>query len=208
VVGVLGIATAEGYALNIAAFMQALKEGGFIEARNVVIEQRWVNYQYDRLPEMAADLVRRRVAVILAVGTAEALAAKAATTNIPIVFAMGGDPVALGLVASLSRPGGNVTGIANLSGELNPKQLQLLRQLKPDAVAFGVLADPAFPSTQSLVADLNAGARALGQQLVFANASTDSDLEPAFATFSQQHVGAVLVGTSALYNRAQKNLPR
>src|SRR6516164_9025526 len=95
VVGVLGIATAEGYVLNIAAFMQALKEGGFIEAQNVVIEQRWVNYQYDRLAEMAAELVRRRVAVILAVGTAEALAAKAATTTIPIVFSMGGDPVAL-----------------------------------------------------------------------------------------------------------------
>jgi putative tryptophan/tyrosine transport system substrate-binding protein len=142
VIGVLGIGTAEGYALNVAAFMQGLKEGGFIEGQNVVIEQRWANYQYGRLPEMAADLVRRRVAVMLATGTSEALAAKAATTTIPIVFAMGGDPVALGVVASLNRPGANLTGIANLSADLLPKQLQLLRELVPNATLFGVLADP------------------------------------------------------------------
>jgi putative ABC transport system substrate-binding protein len=206
VIGVLGIATAEGYALNIAAFMQALKEGGFIEGQNVVIEQRWANYQYDRLPEMAADLVRRRVAVMLATGTAEALAAKAATTTIPIVFSMGGDPVALGLVASLNRPGANLTGIANLSAELLPKQLQLLRDLLPNATPFGVLADPAFPSTPSLIEGLQAAARTLGPQLIVVDATTDSDLEPAFVSFSQQHVGAVLVGTSPLYPRRTEKL--
>jgi putative ABC transport system substrate-binding protein len=162
VIGVLGIGTAEGYALNIAAFMQGLKEGGFIEGQNVVIEQRWANYQYDRLPEMAADLVRRRVAVMLATGTSEALAAKAATTTIPIVFSMGGDPVALGAVASLNRPGANLTGIANLSADLLPKQLQLLRELVPNATLFGVLADPVFPSTPSLIEGLQAAARTLG----------------------------------------------
>jgi putative tryptophan/tyrosine transport system substrate-binding protein len=133
------------------------------------------------------------------------LAAKAATTTIPIVFTTAGDPVALGLVASLNRPGGNVTGIAGLSAELASKKLQLLRELTPNAAVFGVLADPAFPATQS-VADLQAAARTLGLQLVVVNARTDSDLEMAFATFSQQHVGAVLVGLSSFYTRRMEQL--
>ena len=160
----------------------------------------------DRLPALAADLVRRRVAVIVASGTPAALAAKAATTTIPIVFATGGDPVALGLVASLNRPGANLTGSANLAAELAPKRLQLLRELIPNAALFGVLADPAFPDTQSVIADLQAAARTLGLQLVVVNARTDSDLETAFATFSQQRVGAVLVGSSTFYNRRMEQL--
>jgi putative ABC transport system substrate-binding protein len=126
-----------------------------------------------------------------------ALAAKAATTTIPIVFSSGADPVALGLVARLNRPGANLTGIANLAGELAPKQLQLLRELIPSAAVFGVLADPAFPPTQSTISYLQAAARTLGGRLVVVNARTESDLEPAFATFSQQHVGAVLIADSA-----------
>jgi putative tryptophan/tyrosine transport system substrate-binding protein len=181
---------------NTVPFLQGLKETGYVVGQNVAIEYRWAENQPDRLPALAADLVRRRVAVIVCSGTPAALAAKAATTTIPIVFSTGGDPIALGLVASLNRPGANVTGIANLVGELAPKRLQLLRELLPNAALFGVLADPAFPVTQSAIADLQAAARTLGLQLVVANGRTDSDLETAFATFSQQHVGAVLVGDS------------
>jgi len=162
--------------------------------------------QLDRLPALAADLVRRRVAVIFASGTAAALAAKAATTTIPIVFSTGGDPVGLGLVASLNRPGANLTGITALTAELAPKRLQLLRELIPNAAVFGVLADPAFPFTPSTIADLQAAARTLGLQLVVVNARTDSDLEMAFATFSQQRVGAVLVGPSTSFDRRPEQL--
>jgi putative tryptophan/tyrosine transport system substrate-binding protein len=141
--------------------------------------------------------------VIVASDTPASLAAKAATTTIPIVFVTGGDPVALGLVASLNRPGGNVTGTAVLSGELAPKRLQLLHDLIPNAARFGVLADPAIATTQFVVADLQAAARTLGLQLVVVNARTDNDLETAFATFWQQRVGAVLVGTGGgtFFNR-------
>jgi putative ABC transport system substrate-binding protein len=179
---------------------------GRVEGQNVAIEYRWAENQYDRLPALVADLVRRRVAVIVASGNPPAVAAKAATTTIPIVFSAGSDPVALGLIASLNWPGANLTGIANLSAELLPKQLQLLRELIPNAARFGVLADPAFPGIQSTIADLEAAARILGLQLVVRNASTDSDIEAAFATFSQQGVGAVLVGKGNLYPRRTQQL--
>ena len=166
----------------------------------------WAENQYDRLPALAADFVRHRVAVIVAGGTETAVVAKAATTTIPIVFTTAGDPVALGLVASLSRPGANLTGSAVLTTELAPKRLQLLRELIPNAALFGVLADPAFPSTQSQVADLQAGARTLGLQLTIVYARTDSDLEAAFATFSQQRTGAVVVSDSNFYTRHMEQL--
>jgi putative ABC transport system substrate-binding protein len=185
-------------------FLQGLKEVGYVEGQNVAVEYRYAENQMDRLPSLAADLVRRRVVMIVASGTAVAVPAKAATTTIPIVFTGGGDPVALGLVASLNRPGANVTGIANLAAELAPKQLQLLRELVPSAAVFGVLADPASPATY--VADLQAAAHTLGLPLVVVNARTDSDLEPAFATFSQQRVGAVFVCTSTFYNRRVEKL--
>jgi putative ABC transport system substrate-binding protein len=191
---------------NIVAFLQGLKETGYVEGQNVAVEYRYAENQYDRLPALAADLVRRRVAVIVASGTGVAVPAKAATTTIPIVFAGGGDPVALGLVASLNRPGANVTGIAALAAELSPKQLQLLRELIPNAAVFGVLADPAIPATPSVITDLQAAARTLGLQLIVVNARTDGDLETAFATFSQQLVGAVLVGLSTLYTRRTEQL--
>jgi putative ABC transport system substrate-binding protein len=191
-------------------FLQALKETGYVEGQNVAIEYRYAENQYDRLPALAADLVRRRVAVIVAAGVVASLAAKAATKTIPIVFLTGSDPVALGLVASLNRPGGNLTGIVDLSVELGSKQLQLLRELLPNAGRVGLLADPvSYPETQyfqSTIADLQAAAHTLGLQLVVANASTDSDLETAFATFSQQHVGAVLIGSSNFFPARMEQL--
>jgi putative ABC transport system substrate-binding protein len=134
------------------------------------------------------------------------LAAKAATTTIPIVFGAGTDPVALGLVASLNRPGANLTGITGLSAELAPKQLQLLHELIPNAVRFGILVDPTFPVTPSLIADLQVGARSLGMQLIVVNARTNSDLETAFATFSRQRVGAVLASNGAFFSRRAEQL--
>jgi len=202
VVGFLSAQSAEVEYIVTVPFLRGLKETGYIEGQNVAVEYQYADNQLDRLPVLAAgliNLVRRRVVVIVARGTAEALAAKAATTTIPIVFAVGSDPVALGLVASLNRPGANLTGIAVLAAELAPKRLQLLRELIPNSSLFGVLVDPAFPATQSTIADLHPAARSLGLQLVVANARTDSDLETAFATFSQQHVGAVLVGDSTLF---------
>jgi putative tryptophan/tyrosine transport system substrate-binding protein len=187
-------------------FLQGLKETGYVDGQNVAVDYRYADNQNDRLPALAGDLVRRRVAVIVANETPGALAAKAATSIIPIVTTTGGDPVALGLVASLNRPGGNVTGIANLAGELAPKRLQLLHDLIPNVALFGVLADPAFPPTQSTIAELQAAARALAVQVVVVNARTDSDLEPAFASFSQQRAGAVLVSDSNFFNRRTEQL--
>jgi putative ABC transport system substrate-binding protein len=202
VIGYLSAQSAKDDYKNFTVpFLQGLTITGHVEGQNVAIEYRWAENQYDRLPALVADLVRRRVAVIVASGNPPAVAAKAATTTIPIVFSAGSDPVALGLIAGLNRPGANLTGIANLTAELGPKQLQLLRELIPNAARFGVLADPAFPGIQSTIADLEAAARMLGVQLVVVNARTDSDLETAFATFSQQRAGAVLVGNGNLYPR-------
>jgi putative ABC transport system substrate-binding protein len=160
VIGYLSVQSADDEYKNFTVpFLQGLKETGYVEGQNVAVEYRYAENQMDRLPELAADLVRRRVAIIVAAGTPAALAAKPATTTIPIVFSAGGNPVALGLVASLNRPGANLTGIANLSAELAPKQLQLLRELIPNAAVFGVLVDPAFPPTPYIIADLQAAAR-------------------------------------------------
>jgi putative tryptophan/tyrosine transport system substrate-binding protein len=206
VIGFLSPQSADDEYKNITVpFLQGLKETGYVDGQNVAVEYRYAENQFDRLPTLAADLVRRRVAVI-AGDTTGALAAKAATTTIPIVFVTAGDPVALGLVASLNRPGANVTGSVLLAAELAPKQLQLLRELMPNVALFGVLADPAYPATQSVITDLQAAARTLGLQLGVVNARTDSDLETAFATFSQQRVGAVLVVASSLYSRRMEQL--
>jgi putative ABC transport system substrate-binding protein len=207
VIGFLSPQSAEDYYKYIAVpFLQGLKETGYVEGQNAAVEYRYAENQSDRLPVLAADLVRRRVAVIVAAGAEATLAAKAATTTTPIVFLAGGDPVSLGLVASLNRPGANVTGSADLTGELTPKRLQLLRELIPGASVFGVLADPTAPQTQFVVADLQAAARTLGLQLIVGYAGTDSDLEPAFATLSQQHVGAVLVSTGSIFARRLEQL--
>jgi putative ABC transport system substrate-binding protein len=207
VVGFLSAQSAEvDYKDTTIPFLQGLKEAGYVEGRNVAVEYRYAENQLDRLPALAADLVRRRVAVIVASAITVARAAKAATTTIPIVFLAGGDPVAMGLVASLDRPGANLTGIALLEGETVAKRLQLLRELIPNAARFGVLADPASVNTKSAIADLQAAAPALGLQLVIVNATTDRDLEPAFVSFSQQRVGAILVGTSTLLARRTEQL--
>jgi putative tryptophan/tyrosine transport system substrate-binding protein len=207
VIGYLSPQSADDDAKNISvSFIQGLKESGYVDGQNVTIEYRWAENQYDRLSALVAELVHRRVAVIVAAGTTAALAAKAATTTIPVVFSTGADPVALGLVASLNRPGANATGVANLGGELSPKQLQLLRDLIPNATLFGVLVDPAFPPTQSIITDLQAAAHVLGLQLLIANANADSDFEPAFATFSQQHVGAVLISQSNFFRGRTERL--
>src|SRR6516162_2846770 len=201
VIGLLDTQSADDSKFLIVPFLQGLKETGYVEGQNVAVEYRYAENQFDRLPALAADLVRRGVAVILADGASAAVPAKAATTTIPIVFATSGDPVALGLVASLNRPGGNLTGNAVLETELVPKRLQLLRELLPNASRFGLLADPVSVATQSILADLQAAARTLGLQLVVVNASTDSDLETAFASFLQRRVGAVFGGISSFYNR-------
>jgi putative ABC transport system substrate-binding protein len=206
VVGVLLPQSAVDYKIEIVAFLQGLKETGYVEGQNVAVEYRYAENQLDRLPALAADLVRRRVAVILVVSITSARAAKAATITTPIVFITDGDPVALGLVASLNRPGANVTGGTSLVAELAPKRLQLLRELIPSAAAFGVLADPAGPNTQSVIADLEAAARTLGLQLVIVNARTDSNLETAFQAFLQQRVGAILVGDSNFFPRRIEQL--
>ena len=198
VIGWLSTGFADDYNMVTIPFLQSLKESGYVEGRNVAIEYRWAENQPDRIPAFAADLVRRRVAVIVAFGIVPALPAKAATTTIPIVFYTGGDPVALGLAASLNRPGGNVTGSAILSGELAPKRLQLLRELTPDAVLFGVLGN-ASP-------DLQAAAHTLGLEHLVANPGSDSELETAFATFSQRQARGVLVPNGPLYNRRMNQL--
>jgi putative tryptophan/tyrosine transport system substrate-binding protein len=187
--------------IRTVPFLQGLKETGYVEGQNVAVEYQHAENQFERLPALAADLVRRRAAVIIADNPAAAMAAKRATTTIPILFVVAGDPVALGLVAGLNRPGANVTGIASLAAELAPKQLQLLRELMPNLALFGVVADPAIPATPSTIGDLHAAARTLGLQLVVVYARTDSDLEVAFASFSQQRVAAVLVTSSSMYNR-------
>jgi putative ABC transport system substrate-binding protein len=208
VIGYLGAQSADDDYKNLTVpFLQGLKEAGYVERQNVAIEYRYAENQYDRLPALAADLVRRRVAVIVAAGTPATLAAKAATTTIPIVFTAGLDPVASGLVASLNRPGANLTGIVGLAAELMPKRLQLLRELIPNTAVFGVLVDPAFPATPSIIADVQAAARTLGVQVNVVNARTDSDLETAFTAFSQQRVGAVLVSDGTFFNRRMEQLP-
>ena len=209
VIGFLGEQPADGSEIVTVPFLQSLKETGYVVGQNVAVEYRYAEGQFDRLPALAADLVRRRVAVIAAMGVRAALAAKAATTTIPIVFTTGADPVALGIVASLRRPGGNLTGTTVLDAELEPKRLQLLRELIPNAALFGVLTDPTNPNpaAQSVIAELQAAARTLGLQLVVVSADTDPDLQTAFATFSQQRVGAVLVGSlSSFFDRRKEQL--
>ena len=195
VIGYLSTGFADDYKMVTVPFLQNLKESGYIEGQNVAIEYRWAENEPDRLLALAADLIRRRVAVIVAFGLIPALPAKAATTSIPIVFHSGTDPVASGLVASVSRPGGNLTGSAILSGELAPKRLQLLRELIPDAVLFAVLGT--FPSPDLIPV----AARSLGLQVVVADARDDSELEMVFATFSQQRARGVVVSNSPFYNR-------
>jgi ABC-type uncharacterized transport system substrate-binding protein len=190
----------------MAAFRQGLKEAGFIEGQNVVIEYRSAEDQAHQLPALVADLVRQQVALIVG-NTPSALAAKAATTTIPIVFVTGGDPVIDGFVASLNRPGGNATGVSFLSGALATKRLELLRQLVPKAATIAVLVDPTFgaPRAERELRDVQAAADTIGQELIVVEAGSDRDIEAAFATFAQRGAGALFVGTGGfLYSRRER----
>jgi putative ABC transport system substrate-binding protein len=200
VVGFLNAGSPEAGAKNIVvAFRKGLSETGFVEGRNLTIEFRWAQNDRDRLPELAADLVRRRVAVIAAPGSAlGAVAAKALTTTIPIVFSTAGDPVKLGLVASLNRPGANVTGFNDMSSELVPKQIGLLHELHPGAARFGVLIHPTNFWVDGLVRDTQSAAAAIGRQAEILFAATDRDIDAAFATLVQKRVDALLVTTDVI----------
>jgi putative ABC transport system substrate-binding protein len=181
------------------ALRQGLNDAGFVEGRNVAVEFRSAENQLDRLPALAAELIRRPVSVIVANSIA-AIAAKAATTTVPIVFAGGGDPIEEGLVASLNRPGGNVTGVNFFVAVLGPKRLDLLRQLVPQATTIAMLVNPNTPDTEAERSDAQAAALAIGQQLVVVEAGSERDIETAFATFVQRGAGALLAGTGAFLN--------
>jgi putative tryptophan/tyrosine transport system substrate-binding protein len=200
VVGFVNIGSAEGYAPQVSAFLKGLTEAGYVDGQNVAIEYRWANGQYDRLAALVDDLVRRRVSVIAATSTPANLVAKAATTTIPIVFTTGGDPVQLGLVASLGRPGGNVTGVTNVTVEVAPKRLELAHELVPQASVFGLLINPENPLAENVKRDSQAAALKLGLQLNVQHATTDAELDRAFTAFREMQVGAVVIGTDGFFN--------
>ena len=190
----------------LAAFLQSLKDAGFVEGQNVTIEYRFAGNQNERLPALAAELVHRQVTVIAAPTTPAALAAKAATATIPIVVATAGDPVRLGLVASLNRPGGNVTGVTFLTTELMAKRLELLRELVPQATTVAYLADVQAVPGQEMVRDTLAAAGVLGRQIAVVEARSDHDFEPAFATFVERRAGALVVAASQLFDSNRDQL--
>jgi ABC-type uncharacterized transport system substrate-binding protein len=190
----------------LAAFRQGLSDTGYIENQNVTIEYRWAESQYDRLPGMASDLVRRQVTVIAATTTPAALAAKAATAVIPIVFEIAGDPIKLGLVASLNRPGRNITGVTQLSSELVSKRLGLLHDLIPTVKTIGLLVNPTDPRAETQTRDMQEAAHALGLQIHVLKASTEGQINTAFANLAQRRAGALFVGTSELFRRRPEQL--
>jgi putative tryptophan/tyrosine transport system substrate-binding protein len=207
VVGYLHTGVPEPFMHLVAVFRQGLQESGYIEGQNVAIEYRWANGQYDRLPGLASDLVKRQVTVIVtAGGSASALAAKRATAAIPIVFSVGDDPVKLGLVASLSRPGGNATGVNVLIGALDSKKLGLLREMVPKATVFGVLENPETPSIKDRLTAIKEAARSVGQPIQIAYASTEQTLETAFASLAELRIGALVVGADPFFNSRRNQL--
>jgi putative ABC transport system substrate-binding protein len=205
VIGFLSSASSESYAHLVRAFRQGLSEIGFVEGRNVTIEYRWAEDHYDRLPAMAADLVQRGVNVITANGPA-ARPAKAATATIPVTFFVGFDPVGGGLVASMNRPGGNVTGVSALTVELVPKRLELLHELLPTAKTLAVLINPTNPNAATQSAELESAAHALGLQLHVLNASSASDIDAAFARVTDKRLGGVIVGADASFNNRSEQI--
>jgi putative tryptophan/tyrosine transport system substrate-binding protein len=191
----------------VAAFRQGLSQNGYVEGQNVAIEFRSADGQYDRLPELAADLVRRKVAVIASFGGLDSvLAAKAATTSIPIVFVIGGDPVKLGVVASLNRPGGNLTGVSLLTYQLDAKRLELMHELVPTATPIAMLVNPKNSQTESGLIGLQAAAQAIGQQIMVLNASTVGEVDGAFATLVQQRAGALIVSSDPFFQSVPDHL--
>jgi putative ABC transport system substrate-binding protein len=200
VVGFVNFASAKGYEPQLSAFLKGLSEAGYVDGRNVTIDYRWADGRNDRLQAMVADLVHRQVAVIAATTTPAALAAKAATTTIPIVFELGTDPVRLGLVASLSRPGGNVTGVTQTNLEVAPKRLELLHELVPTASVMALLVDPAYPAVaETDTKEVQAAARTLGLKLHVLNASSEDDFDAVFAKLIQLRAGGLVIGGGAFF---------
>jgi putative ABC transport system substrate-binding protein len=207
VIGYLNLTPAEANAFDTVGFFQGLGETGYVEGRNVTIEYRSADFHAERLPALAAELVQRRVSLIAAIGgPASAIAAKAATTTIPIVFITGGDPVQLGLVASLNRPGGNLTGVSFLTNALGSKRLELLLELVPPADTIGFLADPSNPNTEPETADMVAAASALKRKLLVVRASTASEIDAAFASLAGRQAGALVVAAQAFFTSRRDQL--
>ena len=208
VIGFLGSASPERWASRMRAFHQGLSETGYVEGRNVAIEYRWAEGQNERLPTLAADLVGRQVTVMVAPGsTPAALAAKAATTTIPIVFEVASDPVAIGLVSSLARPGGNITGVTSLNAEVQPKRLELLHELVPTATVVGLLVNPTNPNLAEFTTkNLHGAARSLGLELHILHASADRDFDAVFATLLQLRAGALVIGADPLFTSRLEQL--
>ena len=207
VIGFLNSGSANTFAHLANAFRQGLKEVGYIEGQNVTIEYRWAESRYDQLPALAAHLVKRQVNVIAATGGEQsAVAAKAATTRIPIVFTAGGDPVKQGLVASLNHPGGNLTGMFFLTGAIESKRLGLLRELVPNTAIIGVLLNPNSPAVELQLRDIPDAARAIGQRIVILEANNDRDIDAAFATLVQRRIGALLVAGDPLFSNRRDQI--
>jgi putative ABC transport system substrate-binding protein len=206
VVGFIGSDTQGGWASRMRGFYEGLSQTGYVEGRNVAIEYRWADGQEDRLPGFAADLIRRQVRAIVVPGTAGTLATKAATTTIPIVFLVGGDPVRLGLVASLNRPGGNLTGMFNLNLNLAPTRLQMLHELVPSAALIGLLVDPINPTAEGIVRNVQAAASRLGLQVHILYASSEREFDSVFATLAQVRAGALMIGTEGFLFRQYEHL--
>jgi putative ABC transport system substrate-binding protein len=200
VIGYLGAQSPAAFASRVAAFRQGLAETGYAEGRNVAIEFRWAEGRHDRLPDLAADLVARQVAVIVAPGGAPAaIAAKSATTRIPIVFEMGADPIAMGLVASLNRPGGNLTGVSSLNVEVTPKRLEILHEAIPTGAVVAVLLNPTSPTADSQLKQLQDAARTLALQLYVLHASAEGDFDKAFATLLQLRPKGLVVASDTFF---------
>jgi len=207
VIGFLHSASPEPFAQFVAAFREGLKDTGYVEGQNVAIEYRWANGQYDRLPALASDLVKRQVAVIAtAGGSPSGLAAKKATATIPIVFSAGDDPVKVGLVASLNHPGENVTGVSVLIGALDAKKLGLLREIVPKATVFGILENPTLAAVKDRISSVEAAARSIGQQIQVFFASDERTLEATFPRLAQSGVGALVVGADPFFNSRRDQL--
>jgi len=204
VVGFINLASAQNYKRQVAAFLKGLNETGYFEGQNVAIEYRWADGQIDRLPALAADLVQRQVAVIAATTTQAALAAKAATTTIPIVFEGGTDPIRVGLVGRLDRPGGNITGVTQLNVEAAPKRLQLLHELVPSAKVIALLVNPADHNAE--MTDMQTAARNLGVELRIINAGAERDFDAAFANLAQLQAGGLVISSSAFFVAHQEQL--
>ncbi len=200
VVGLLGVGSPQSDAFRVAAVRQGLIEAGYVEGRNVAFEYRWAENHNERLPALAAELVRREVAVIVAIGgITSAMAAKSATATIPIVFEMGGDPIKLGLVASLSRPGGNMTGVTFLISTLVAKQFEILHETVPNTALIGFLTNPTIADAETNMKNALAAAETIGQKLLVVEAGTDSELDAAFATLVQRRAGALVVGVEPFF---------